>query len=175
MDTAIQIEGGIQKLIDLGISDPSRIAIGGISFGGYGTLGVITESHLFRAAVLADGFYDAISQYGTVENGQADISPDYFENGQGAMGCALTDCPEKYFNSSPVLKLKNVTAAVLLLHGTDDFLKPSQAEEVYVGLRRLGKPVEYVLFRGEGHGVSSRANQAEQSYLIIDWLKRSLK
>jgi dipeptidyl aminopeptidase/acylaminoacyl peptidase len=47
---------------------------------------------------------------------------------------------------------------LLLLHGDLDFVSLAQAEEVFSGLKRLGKEAEFIRYFGEGHVLSKPAN-----------------
>ncbi len=51
------------------------------------------------------------------------------------------------------------------------------ADEVFTGLRRLGKPVTYLRYEGEGHweGTWGYANQLDALRRIIAWFDRHLK
>ena len=51
---------GLDKLVELGIADPDRIGIYGHSFGGYSTLGLLTRTSRFKAAVATAGPYDFV-------------------------------------------------------------------------------------------------------------------
>ena len=55
--------------------------------------------------------------------------------------------------------MADITAPLLLLHGTDDAVVPAeQAEEMYEALRSNGNAVALKLYGGEGHGFRSARN-----------------
>jgi dipeptidyl aminopeptidase/acylaminoacyl peptidase len=60
-----------------------------------------------------------------------------------------------YEAGSPVLRLANVEAPLLIAHGEQDIrVHPKQSEELVAELRRLGgKTFEYVTYTTEGHGL----------------------
>lgn len=64
---------------------------------------------------------------------------------------------------------------MLLVHGSLDI--PARAEETFVALRRLGKPVELALYDGEQHweGTWGFANQTDYWRRMLDWFERHLK
>jgi dipeptidyl aminopeptidase/acylaminoacyl peptidase len=54
---------------------------------------------------------------------------------------------------------------------------PSQSDEIFVGLRRLGKEVEYAKYEGEGHSPLywTYAHQVDFVNRMIVWFDRYLK
>jgi len=48
----------IDKVIEMGIADPNRLGIIGFSYGGYCTVGLITQTNRFKAAVCGGGIYN---------------------------------------------------------------------------------------------------------------------
>ena len=55
----------VDKAIDLGIADPARLGVMGISYGGYSTYALVTYTPRFRAAVALAAPANLISEYGT--------------------------------------------------------------------------------------------------------------
>ncbi len=53
---------------------------------------------------------------------------------------------------------------------------PNLADETFVALKRLGKPVEYARYEGEGHweGWWSEVNQLDYVTRVIAWFTRYL-
>jgi len=67
---------------------------------------------------------------------------------------------------------------LLIVHGGDDTTTaPFLGDEVFVGLRRLGKDVEYAKYLGEGHSPIywSYANQMDLCSRIIAWFDHYLE
>ena len=61
-----------------------------------------------------------------------------------------------------------------MAHGERDiYVAPFLADELFVGLRRLGKEAEYVKYTGEGHDpvAWSYANQVDLSRRILSWFE----
>jgi dipeptidyl aminopeptidase/acylaminoacyl peptidase len=82
----------------------------------------------------------------------------------------------RYIENSPVFYLDRVETPLLIVHGSlDDAVAPFLAEEVFVGLRRLGKEVVYARYEGEGHSIESYANQVDYVNRMIAWFDRHLK
>jgi dipeptidyl aminopeptidase/acylaminoacyl peptidase len=86
--------------------------------------------------------------------------------------------PNKYIENSPLFYLDRVQTPLLLVHGAEDSVVPSfLADEIFVGLRRAGKEVEYAKYEGEGHweGAWGHINQVDYLNRIIDWFDKHLK
>jgi dipeptidyl aminopeptidase/acylaminoacyl peptidase len=98
------------------------------------------------------------------------------ETGQGLMGGTPWQYPDRYVENSPITHLDRVRTPLLIVHGADDETVPVwQSDAVFVGLRRLGREVEYRKYAGEGHVISSFENLADLWTSIIGWFDTHLK
>ena len=83
------------------------------------------------------------------------------------------DAPEAYRAGSPVHRLENVRAPVLVAHGERDIrVNPKQSEELVAELRRLGKTYEYVTYPTEAHGFLRAGPQIDfysRLERFLDW------
>jgi len=83
---------------------------------------------------------------------------------------------ELYIQNSPVFYLDRVKTPLLIVHGTaDPIVAPFLADEVFVGLRSLGKEVVYLKYRNEGHSIEAFANQMDYCVRMIQWFDNHLK
>jgi dipeptidyl aminopeptidase/acylaminoacyl peptidase len=176
-DLARTVLPGVDKVIELGIADPERLGLGGHSFGGYSTLALLVQTTRFKAAVCSAGFGNLIGSYAAMgEDGEA-YGTYWYEQGPHAMGGSPWAAREQYIANSPFFHLEKVRTPLLLLHGAeDDSAKPFLADEVFVGLRRLGQKVVYAKYEREGH-VPARwgyANQLDYSRRMIAWFDEHL-
>jgi dipeptidyl aminopeptidase/acylaminoacyl peptidase len=77
----------VYHAINAGYVDPNKLGIMGHSYGGYGTAAVISQTHLFGAAVAMSGAYDLPGTYGLFDN--TSEYPTFYmnwsEHGQGGM------------------------------------------------------------------------------------------
>jgi dipeptidyl aminopeptidase/acylaminoacyl peptidase len=90
----------------------------------------------------------------------------YYERGQGNMGGTIWEHPERYRANSPLFDFPAIETPLLIGQGDlDGDLAPSEA--IFTALDRLGKSVEYRVYRGESHVISRRAN-------VIDFWTRRL-
>ncbi|PWS33342.1 alpha/beta hydrolase family protein [Pedobacter paludis] len=145
------VESAGKYLATLSFVNADKIGIQGHSFGGIETNYILTHSNLFAAACSASGASDFISAFGSLTKDGLDLqSPLVF--GQPRMGTSLYERPDLYIKNSPVFSLHNVTTPLLLYSGKNDsgLTSPSQSLELFLGLRRLGKP-SWMLLYNAGH------------------------
>lgn len=169
---------GVNKTIDLGIADPDHLAIMGQSNGGYSTLALITQTKRFRCAIEMDGMGDLIGDYGAMSRAGTALGTSILEHGQDAMGGPPWQFPQRFVDNSPIFYLDRVETPLFMVHGTEDAtVPPFLGDEVFVGLRRLSKEVEYAKYQGEDHSAPywSYANQLDLSTRMIAWFDKYLK
>ena len=167
---------GVDRAIAIGIADPNRIGVMGASYGGYSTLGLITQSRRFKAAVMRSGFGDLIAAYGQLSpDGSAFFSYHGPNSGQGRIGGTPWEVRDRYIENSPFFYLDRVTTPLLIIQG-DDNMAPYLSDQIFVGLRRLGKPAEYARYAGEGHweGNWRLSNQIDYLTRVVGWFDRYL-
>jgi dipeptidyl aminopeptidase/acylaminoacyl peptidase len=163
---------GVDKVIELGIADPDRLGVMGHSYGGYSTLALICQTRRFKAAIASDGISDLLSFYGTMEKNGSSVWIGWSEEGQGHMGGTPWQFMQRYLENSPIYYLDRISTPLLLVHGAlDEAVPPAQSEQVFVGLRRLGKEVVYARYEGEGHSPAywGHANQVDYEARILEW------
>jgi len=168
---------GVGKAIELGVADPDRLGVIGHSNGGYGTLSLIVQTTRFKAAVCSAGFGNEVGLYGQMGRDGSSWAVAQAEETLG-VGGPPWQYPNKYIENSPVFYLDRVQTPLLLVHGAEDLGVPSfLADEIFVGLRRLGKEVEYAKYGEEGHSQIGWAyvNQVDYLNRVIDWFDKHLK
>lgn len=177
LDLVKTVLPGVNKLVEMGIADPDRLAVIGQSNGGYSVLGLIVQTQRFRVAIDIDGAGDLIANYGQMDESGASFGTS-LEHGQNAMGGSLWEFRQRFVENSPVFYLDRVGTPLLIVHGgSDTTVAPFLGEEVFVDLRRLGKEVEYARYEGEGHSPLywSYANQGDLCHRMIAWLGSHLQ
>jgi len=166
---------GINRVIDMGIADPERIGVMGHSGGGYSTLALISQSKRFAAAAELSGWGNYIGLYGAMNLDGSGIG---YTQAESHMGGQPWEFPLRYLENSPLFRLDRVGTPLLMVQGSQDADVASfLADEVFVGLRRLEKPVSYVRYAGESHVPRdwSYANQIDLANRMTDWFDRYLK
>lgn len=171
----------VDKVVAMGIADSDRIGVIGQSYGGYTVNVLITQTNRFKSAVALAGLSDLISNYGIFDarrryntGGSATFS-SWAEGGQGRMGVPPWDDRLQWIENSPIYFLNRVESPLLLLHGDLDFVSLAQAEQMFSGLKRLKKEVEFVRYFGEGHVLSKPVNIRDSWQRIVAWFDKHLK
>ena len=108
--------------------------LSGRSYGGFMTSWIVGHSNRFRAATAAAAGIDHTSLALTTD------IPEFFVFNMGGTPWSR---PEEYEKRSPLRYLPAVSTPVLVIHWEGDIRVPiSQGEELYAGLRLLGKQAE---------------------------------
>lgn len=169
---------GVDRVIELGIADSTRLGVMGHSYGGYSTLSLIVQTSRFRAAMSSAGPANLVSMFGQMTADGVAFGIGWSETGQGLMGGTPWQYAERYVQNSPITYLDRVTTPLLIVQGAIDRTVPSwQADAVFVGLRRLGKEVVYAKYEGEDHwqGTWGHANAIDYWKRVIGWFDAHLK
>ena len=128
--------------------DGDRLGIFGASYGSYMALLSVTDDpeHRFRCAVAKYGDCDIVTSWAQGDReGVQDL--------ERMMGTPSTARAE-YRAGSPIHRIENVRAPLLIAHGErDERVSPKQSEELVAGLRRTGKTFEYITYPTEAHGL----------------------
>lgn len=176
-DTINYVLPGVDKLIELGIADPDRLGVSGHSYGGYTVLSLIAQTTRFKAAFESAGFGNWLSAYGEMREDGSAFNTFWLERGPHGVGATPWEALHRYLDNSPYASLDRVTTPLLIVHGDRDASVPiHQADQIFVGLRRLGREVEYARYAGEGHvpGRWSHANQLDYLTRMMAWFDRYL-
>lgn len=172
-DLAKTVLPGVDRTIEMGIADPDRLGVMGTSYGGYSTLALLVQTTRFKAAVMDVGFGNLSSRYGAMLKSGVPLGLGWAEDGQGRMGGPPWQFPERYVQNSPAFFLNKIETPLLISQGGMD-VSPAGAEEIFVGLRRLGKKVVYVRYENEGHGIEHPGNRIDQWNRILAWFASHL-
>lgn len=176
------VMAAVDKLIDLEVADPDRLAIAGHSFGGYSTYALVTHTDRFKAAIAMSGHPDLVSLYGQFlpyerysDRVHMGLTPVLInEYGPFNMGGSPWDDLWRYLRNSPLFYLDRVHTPLMIVHGDMDGAPIQQGEEAFTALYRLGKPAKFVRYWGEGHVVASPVNVRHLWQQIFDWLDTHL-
>jgi dipeptidyl aminopeptidase/acylaminoacyl peptidase len=76
---------------------------------------------------------------------------------------------------SPLSYAGQVSAPLLVIQGaTDPRVPQAEAEQIVTAAREAGADVQYEVFADEGHGFTSRDNDAKANTLIVEFLQAHL-
>lgn len=176
-DIAKTILPGISKVVEMGIADPRRIGVMGISNGGYSTMALITQTKRFRAAIELAGNADLISHYGQMDASGTSFGTS-LERGFDVMEGSPWEFRDRYIENSPIFYLDRVETPLLIVHGSaDPTVAAFLGDQIFVGLRRLGKEVQFARYEGEEHAPMNwlYVNQVDLVNRMLKWFELYLK
>ena len=143
---AWDVLSGVDHLVKKGWADPARVGCMGWSQGGYISAFLTTSSRAFKAISVGAGISNWATYYYNT-----DITPFTINY----LGDDPADDPEIYAKTSPMTYIKNAATPTLIQHGEFDRRVPiPNAYELRQGLEDRGVPVEMVVYKGYGHGIT---------------------
>lgn len=150
--------------------DEEKLGVTGQSYGGYMTNWIITQTHRFKAAVVDGGISNLISFAGTSL---------YHSLMESEFNGSVYDNFSLLWQWSPLRNVKNVKTPTLFLHGTIDNEVPvSQAEEMYIALKKSGITTAFVQYLEEGHGWRpdlKPKNRYDLYSRVLNWFDEYIK
>ena len=156
-----------------GLVDPTRITIGGNSYGSYTTLSLlVTMPATFTAAVISAPLVNPLASYAALRDDGAALD-GLWEKGQGRLGSPPWVNPQTWVENSPFLRLDRVRAPLLIGVGTRGLPgEVAQAEQLFGGLRRLDRTAELRRYEGEGHApvTWSPAAYTDFAQRLLEWI-----
>ncbi len=143
---AWDVLSGVDNLISKGWVDPTKIGCMGWSQGGYISAFLTTSTTRFAAISVGAGISNWATYYYNT-----DITPFTIQylNNDPAID------PEIYKTTSPMTYIKQAKTPTLIQHGELDKRVPiANAYELRQGLEDRGVPVEMIVYKGYGHGIT---------------------
>ena len=155
-------EAAVNFLVERGVSDGTRLAIGGHSYGAFTAANLLAHSDLFQAGIARSGAYNRT------------LTPFGFQGEQRT----FWETPETYLTMSPFISAEKINEPLLLIHGAEDNnagTYPIQSERLYEAMKGLGGTVRYVSLPAEGHGYRSREAVGHVLWEMVQWLDEHVK
>jgi dipeptidyl aminopeptidase/acylaminoacyl peptidase len=151
-----------------GLADPDRLAVHGLSYGGFMTSWLVGQTDRFRAAISVNGVSNQLSAAANCDLG-ALWTP--------RLGWGYPpDDIHRLWAQSPLAHADGIHTPLLLLQGASDLRCPAaDNEQLFSALRVRGREVEYVLYPEESHVMQSlgrpdrRIDMLERTFA---WLER---
>ena len=166
----------VQAAIATGIVDAAHVGLHGHSWGGYQTAFLVTQTHIFAAAVAGAPLTDMVSMYGSVYWNAGIGDAQIFESSQGRFKGSFLDNWDAYVRNSPAFHSKNVTTPLIILSddkdGAVDF---NQGITWFNDLRNAGKKVILLTYVGENHGLAKPVNQRDYAMRMQEFFDHYLK
>jgi dipeptidyl aminopeptidase/acylaminoacyl peptidase len=155
-------EAAIDYIVQRGIGDIKRIAVGGHSYGAFMTANLLSYSDLFAAGIARSGAYNRT------------LTPFGFQYEQRT----YWEAPEVYNTMSPFMNANKVKTPILLIHGEADNNSgtfPIQSERYYNALKGHGATTRLVFLPHESHGYSAKESILHTLYEQHQWLEKWVK
>ncbi len=158
---------GVDYLIKRGIVDPDSMGVMGWSAGGEFSNWALISTDRFKAISTGAGGVNWISYYA-----QTDVqlwSELYFKG-------TPYDNWEHYVKESPLKYIKNAKTPTLIHFGENDRRVPKpQGEELYMALKKLGVPTEFIVYPNMGHGISDMRYQMVKMQAEFNWFEKWIR
>ena len=159
----------VEYLNNRGDIDPGKIAVTGGSYGGYMVLACLTlYPQYFAAGIDIVG----ISNFVTFLKNTS----DYRRNNRESEYGSLEKDREFLESISPLGKVKNIKAPLMIIHGRNDPRVPvTEAEQMHEAIQQNGGYSELHIYEDEGHGISKQKNRLDLYPKIIKFLDDNVK
>jgi dipeptidyl aminopeptidase/acylaminoacyl peptidase len=146
--------------------DGNRLGVTGGSYGGFMTNWIITQTPRFRAAVSVASLSNLISFYSTSL---------YQDLVHAEFGGFPWDNYDLLWQWSPLRYVRQVQTPTLFIHGeNDNDVHITQAEEMYMALKRRGVETVFVRYPREGHGLREPKHRVDALERTIAWFEKFL-
>ncbi len=155
-------EAAIDKLVEMGVADPERLAVGGHSYGAFMTANLLAHCDLFSAGIARSGAYNRT------------LTPFGFQ----AEERTFWEAPDVYFTMSPFMHADKIKEPLLLIHGQADNNSgtyPMQSERFFTALKGHGATVRLVMLPHESHGYRARESIMHMLWEMDQWLEKYVK
>lgn len=155
-------EAAIDKLAEMGVGDPGRVAVGGHSYGAFMTANLLAHSDLFAAGIARSGAYNRT------------LTPFGFQSEERT----YWDAPEVYYTMSPFMHADKINEPLLLIHGEADNNSgtfPIQSERMFAAMKGLGGNARLVMLPHESHGYRASESVLHMLWEMNEWLEKYVK
>ncbi|MEM7373683.1 MAG: prolyl oligopeptidase family serine peptidase [Bacteroidota bacterium] len=170
------IDAAIETVIELGYVDEERIGYEGFSFGGHCGMYISTQENKFAAIAAGAGVSNLVQGFNIDIVWDGSNEQDYYMTGQGRLGEDPTSNIEMYVSESAVFNANTMNTPLLLFHGTDDkIVQWEHSFGFYSILRFLKKPVVFLSYREEGHGMRKESNRLDIQTRLKEFFDHHLK
>jgi dipeptidyl aminopeptidase/acylaminoacyl peptidase len=155
-------KAAIDKAVEMGVTDPSRVGVGGHSYGAFMTDNLLANTDFFRAGIAESGAPNRT------------LTPFGFQNERRT----IWEAPETYLKMSPFMYANKIKAPLLLIHGEaddNDGTFPIQSERMYEAVRGNGGTVRLVFLPAEAHGYRGKETIEHVNWEKLTWFDKYVK
>ncbi|MGH2427575.1 MAG: S9 family peptidase [Candidatus Limnocylindria bacterium] len=163
----------VDAVVRQGLADTKRVAVMGLSYGGFLSQWLVGITNRFAAAAAENGVTNQVSTWAN----------SYFGvhyNRRAGLGDPLSDAGMRsLWRSSPLRNVAQIRAPLLMLQAEDDRICPaSDNEQLFTALKVLGREVELILYPDEHHEMKSSGRpdrRIDRMERLLDWFARYLR
>ncbi len=155
-------KAAIDKAVEMNVTDPARVGIGGHSYGAFMTANLLAHSDLFRAGIARSGAYNRT------------LTPFGFQ----AERRTLWEAPDTYLKMSPFVYANKLNEPILFIHGEADNNAgtfPIQSDRMYQAVSGNGGTARLVLLPHEAHGYEGRESVEHVVAEMLGWFDKYLR
>ncbi len=163
------LSDGVRHLAQKGMIDPKRVAIFGASYGGYAAAaGATLDANVYRCAVAIAGVMDIKSFVSFKEDASGRMDSSTVRYWKEQFGDQKT-----WDDASPARQADKAYCPILLIHGTDDTVVPiEQSRKMESALKKAGKPVEFITYKGQDHWESIPSARVTMMQAAVDFIAK---
>jgi dipeptidyl aminopeptidase/acylaminoacyl peptidase len=155
-------QAAVDKAVEMGVTDPERVGVGGHSYGAFMTANLLAHSDIFRAGIARSGAYNRT------------LTPFGFQSERRT----FWEAKELYQTVSPFFFADKINEPILLIHGEADNntgTYPMQSERLFAAIRGTGGTARLVMLPLESHGYAGRESIEHTVYEQLNWFDKYVK
>ena len=152
-------QAAIDKMVNDGIVDPKRVAVGGHSYGAFMTANLMAHCDLFACGIARSGAYNRT------------LTPFGFQQEERT----FWEAKNLYMEMSPFYWAEKINEPLLMIHGDADNNPGTftlQSERLFAAIKGLGGTARLVLLPHESHGYAAKENVLHMLWEQDEWLKK---
>lgn len=152
----------IDSLASKGYVDRNRMAIGGHSYGAFGTAHAMIHTSFFKAGIAGDSNFNRT------------LTPLGFQRERNSIWTGL----DRYLQMSPIFWADRLEGALLMYHGADDQNTgtwPDNSWRMFHALNALGKPAALYMYPYADHHTGAKEINLDNWTRWSQWLDHYLK
>lgn len=161
-DLRANLYAAINAVVQRSYADRDRLALGGHSYGAFGTANAMIHTPFFKAGIAGDGNFNRL------------LTPSGFQSEQRI----LWEAREVYTTMSPMLWAEQLNGALLMYHGQDDQNVGTaliNSERMFHALNVLGKTASLYVYPYEDHGPAANETIMDLWARWVAWLDEYVK
>ena len=169
MDSVKDLDAGAAWLAESVLAPADRIGVIGGSYGGFMTLAAITfcPDRNWAAAVDIVGIASWRTFFSKTAPWRRPLRAA--EYGDPVKDADFLD------SISPLNFKDRIKAPLMVIHGANDPRVPvEEAEEIVAAMRARGRPVEYLRYDDEGHGLAKAKNRADAWPRVVAFFQKHM-